>query len=644
MRKKLAPDNTLLRTPTDWGRSQFAGVAAVLLLTLYVILPERSVYYDVSPKAIVMLSGLGLLLLIQRGIVDGTTQLLAARAGRRFVLLLVIAIGFLIVSTLFSANPGLSMAGTNWRRMGFLTETALLIVGFLASCQAAKSLDSTYHWICLLAFGGVPVAIYALLQFVGLDPWLDRASYSAGNLGSIRVPATLGHAVYLSSTLVPMAFAAGWLTLNSRRLTLRMGAGLACFTLTAAIVVSGTRSALLALAAGVFAYVIALRPSFKGAVVTVTFVLVLVVVLLAGGWYFSPSFHQRMTEWSGDLTGGTRLLVWKDSLAMAGTVWPSGTGPETFSVVFPRFWSERLAASYPDHYHESPHNMLLDWLLGRGILALLGMLALLGLSLRGLGARFREADGLQRILSSMVIAGVVSHFFSVYTIPDGIVFYLCMGLAVGSQCVKQSDEVDETRNINTTLVSRMLAGFGAVAICFSLQLGALEWFAARSAVELDRHRTHEAIADFETARIWQPAGGCFDLWFALKLLRIPYEGMDHGSAAEIEAMLFESAGRATQCGEQQHNAFALLATLYGRRGYDEATERTLRESISKAPRWYEPHLLLSRHFFALGRLPEAQEEASTARRLSGDKIKEVREFLEMLDRRTRDHSPANVAR
>jgi hypothetical protein len=138
--------------------------------------------------------------------------------------------------------------------------------------------------------------------------------------------------------------------------------------------------------------------------------------------------------------------------------------------------------------------------------------------------------------------------------------------------------------------------------------------------------------------MWQPAGGCFDLWFALKLLRVPIEGMDAGSAAEVEAMLFESAGRATRCSEQQHNALVLLATLYGRRGYHEATERTLRESIGKAPLWYQPHLLLSRHLLGVSRLSEALEEASRASHLTGGKNKEVNEFLPMLEQRKQDAS------
>mgnify|MGYP003352432421 CR=1 FL=1 len=75
-------------------------------------------------------------------------------------------------------------------------------------------------------------------------------------------------------------------------------------------------------------------------------------------------------------SGGSRLLVWRDTLRMSATHPLLGFGPDTFAAVFPRYESRELARAYPDFAHESPHNVLLDALYSRGVLGTALALAL----------------------------------------------------------------------------------------------------------------------------------------------------------------------------------------------------------------------------------------------------------------------------
>ena len=92
--------------------------------------------------------------------------------------------------------------------------------------------------------------------------------------------------------------------------------------------------------------------------------------------------------------GGARPLLWRDTLPLAATHLLAGVGPENFVSEFPRYQSLELARAFPDFYHESPHNLLLDSLAGEGLLSTLVLLALLVMALKnglsgGAGVRSR---------------------------------------------------------------------------------------------------------------------------------------------------------------------------------------------------------------------------------------------------------------
>src|SRR6516225_4181333 len=103
--------------------------------------------------------------------------------------------------------------------------------------------------------------------------------------------------------------------------------------------------------------------------------LLLISVTASGLLVLTPQgegLRQRLHQSTQDL-GGPRLLVWKDTLRLAGARALTGSGPETFPIAFPRFESRAFYRRYPDFQQESPHNIFLDTGASQGITGLLGL-------------------------------------------------------------------------------------------------------------------------------------------------------------------------------------------------------------------------------------------------------------------------------
>jgi O-antigen ligase len=185
-------------------------------------------------------------------------------------------------------------------------------------------------------------------------------------------------------------------------------------------VLSGSRGALLALVAGLCVLAARTKPKAK----TVMKWAVLTGVLFAA-FYVSPAAERlrARAHWiSDERTGGARPLLWRDSLLMAMERPLRGFGSDNFVAAFPRFQSAELARAYPDFYHESPHNILLDALTSQGAGGLLALAAIAAIGIWASGPPY---------LLTGFIATLLAHQFIVFTAPTAFFFYLGAGLQVG---------------------------------------------------------------------------------------------------------------------------------------------------------------------------------------------------------------------
>src|SRR6516162_4691242 len=104
-------------------------LALVIALAPLAMAPGIMFYFDVTPKTAVLLAGAAVALpwFASRG----AAQLWRRREGRWFCLLLFGSLVSLAVSTLASARPALSLAGSAWRRYGLITQAALLALALI---------------------------------------------------------------------------------------------------------------------------------------------------------------------------------------------------------------------------------------------------------------------------------------------------------------------------------------------------------------------------------------------------------------------------------------------------------------------------------------------------------------------------------
>ena len=572
----------------------------IVCLVPLLIIPHVLFYFDVTPKVVVLLLGTAVLV----------PWFEWRRVPRPLGWLLLAQAAWLGIATLVSTNRALSLTGTNWRRFGLVPQAALLLFAVVAAAWLAENPDRIRSVLAAVSATGAAIAFYGILQYFGWDPWLPPAAYHVGEgvWTIVRPPGTLGYTSYFANYEVYIVFAGAALALMAKGRAGHVLGIAAAGLASAGIVLSGTRAAILALLAGLALLAMWLRPSWKRAAI------LFAAILACGGlFYFSPagqSLRSRTRWYLEDPLGGARLLLWRDSLAMASHFWLVGAGPETFSTEFPRYQSVELARAYPEFYHESPHNIFLDALVSQGLPGLVALLAVCGLAFYAAWqVRTSKPAG---ALACGFFAGLVSQQFTVFTLATALYFYLTLAMLVG-MAQKAAGPPQRTRWPCAALVSLAIGG---LFLMFGLRL----WIADRDLQlvrrSLDQGKPQEAAVLYQRARKWAPPGVSSDLWYSRAMAA--YAATPLAWLQSLEAGI-----RATQSAEDRQNAWYSLAALYAGQNDSARTEASLRAAAGIAPNWFKPHWMLAQVLRAEGRLREAVAQADRAAELDGGKHREV---------------------
>lgn len=118
-----------------------------------------------------------------------------------------------VVSAAFSVEPGSSWWGSHSRSQGALTTVAFACF-FLVALHCLRRKTQWRRALFVMVLTSVPVSLYGIAQFLGLDP-LPWSRIFEGGWG-LRVTSTLGNPIFLGSYLLaPIFIGLGWL-LSSR--------------------------------------------------------------------------------------------------------------------------------------------------------------------------------------------------------------------------------------------------------------------------------------------------------------------------------------------------------------------------------------------------------------------------------------------
>jgi len=571
---------------------------AIVGLIALIIVPGYLFYFDVTPKLTVLLAGTAL------------AVLLVKPARSRFGALMVASAASLALSAAFSTNPALSWFGSNWRRFGAIEQAAVLLFAWLAATHVSSRPESLRTILRCVAGAALIAGIYGILQYSGVDPLLPAAAYHIGEgiWTIVRPPGTLGYVSYFANWLVMAGFLCLALAQIETNKWVRSAAYFAGAASAFAMILTGTRGALLAAAAGlaVLLWTRMIRLTRRAAAISAVAAVCLIV------FYYSPAgwnLHSRARWFAEDPRGGARLRLWRDSLAMSAHRLPTGFGPEVFTAQFPHYESKQLAEAYPDFSHESPHNMFLDALVAQGIPGLLTLAAVCVFALRRVRSKW---------LAAAIVAGIVAQQFTAFTIPTAILFYVTIAAATARTA-------DRDEPLPYALPFRLAATAALLYLAF-------RFTAADRYLELTRRAIatrdgQSATALYAQSQRWRLPGSSSDIWYSTAMSALAQKAPNPIVRIQTAAQAGYAALDATRTAEDPFNAWYHTAALYASTNDASYAERSLRAAIAAHPNWFKPHWMLARLLRIQGRYDEAAREADLALELDGGKHKEVAETL-----------------
>ncbi len=557
--------------------------AAIIALVALILAPGVLFYYDVTPKLITLLTGAGICAVLWRG----------RKAARSLTFVLECGVASLALSAAVSSSASLSVFGSTWRRFGVVAQLALLALTWLIAATGHVERRAILRSVALSSGA---TAFYGIAQYFGWDPILHPAGYHIGEglWTIVRPPGTFGYVSYFATWLLTAGFLSLELAAREESAAWRRIAwacAAACFT---AMLLTGTRAAILGFAVGLLAAAVRRGVRISPRVATAGCAVAIALTV----FYFTPAGWQlrSRTRWfREDPWGGARLLLWRDSLSMAASRPLTGFGGEVFTAAFPRFESVELARAYPDFAHESPHNMVLDAWISQGIPGVTALVALCGL---GICWSWRER---RMWLLAALTAGIAAQQFTAFTIPTALLFYAAVAL---------SSPVSDARASRTYLVPRM--AFAAAMFYCAFRFAAADRHLELARQRLTAHDFVGSAAQFAQYDRLRFPGASAGLWYSRALL---------AQGAVIPAG--QAALAATRDPEDPFDAWYNLAEIYAVGGDAANTEASLRRSIAAKPKWFKPHWTLARLLRIEGRTNEAAREAAIAAQLDGGKHDEV---------------------
>ncbi len=599
--------------------------AALAFVLPLILAPRLLFYYDITPKVAILMLAAALALAALCFQLDSWIAFARTRWGRWYLASIAASMLITGIAAWRSAEPALAWYGSNWRRMGVLTEWATLLAAAWVAQYAVSSRQRLLWLLRAISAAGFLASLYGVAQYLGWDPVLPRDAYGVGEgiYRIVRPPGTLGHSDYFAAFLVWPVFAASALSIYEQARGWKWFAAISAVAGAIAIVLSGSRGALLALIFGAVVRVMLKRPPAR-----LVAACSLAVIVSFAVFYISPAGERlrARVHWIGeDAAGGARLLLWRDSVTMAAAKPLIGYGPEAFSADFPKFESVALARAYPDFYHESPHNLPLDVLTSEGLFGLLALgVAIFAAIAGGVQARKRNHLAVLAFLPGLA-ATLVAHQFAVLIAPTAFFLYLGAGILAGAA-------TEEPAALAVPRYWRAAALVAGVAAAVALTIGTYrlvsqDYLLATVQRRMDAGDLTGAVQAYRTALSRPDFGVTGDLYFSRRWSKIAME-----SPAAIAKIYYSqiAAGAATRSAhepEELQNAWYNLAILAAARNDASGTEFALRAAVDAAPNWYKPRWILARLLSTEGRSPEAALEAGRAIELNSGKDPEVASTL-----------------
>lgn len=300
------------------------------------------------------------------------------------------------ITTLTSVEPRQSILGRYGSNEGLLLIAALVVLAFaLAESFSASDLPALFR---IVVAASVPVVVYGFIQMYGFV--IDKHSswdFFHWQSSLHNVFSSFGNPNHLAGylvTVLPFGLVAAVLARRSWiRILLWCWVGLVLVI----VLQTAARGAWLGMLAAAGILGVGLFPLWRRRSLVVGLVSVgalgAVVALLAGGSRFIGGKAAALFQFGSGSSVSQRYGYWSAALRLAGHHLVTGTGPDTYSVMYARYQDPTLAHELGNTFYvNGPHNIFLSWLANEGVPGLFLIVGLLGLAV-GWGVRTFRRHG-----------------------------------------------------------------------------------------------------------------------------------------------------------------------------------------------------------------------------------------------------------
>ncbi|MFD1037346.1 O-antigen ligase family protein [Virgibacillus byunsanensis] len=335
------------------------------------------------------------------------------------------------ISTLFSQDPMVSFLGGLHKVQGLIAWFSYISL-FLFT-YILIPINKQVNIIRLVVFASFFVGVYGIVQHFHLDSLTGKPV----DRSFVKSWAVFDNANYFGTYLVIVIILAMtlYLSVESRR-------GYFIYwiivsTLFISLLYTTTRGAWIGAFSGVFILTVLLvwkrRDIWKRwAILLFSLLFLLVIVNVSEDNYiFNRIFsigedaNALVSEDDGD-AGAGRWTLWKTSFPLIKDYYLIGSGPSTFSIVYPTVAGE-------NKLHDNSHNEYLETAITLGVPALLVYLALMFIILKSSLSTAKRLNGNEAIFAYGLIAAIIGYlvqtFFNVSVVTVAPFFWMVLGMS-----------------------------------------------------------------------------------------------------------------------------------------------------------------------------------------------------------------------
>lgn len=365
-------------------------------------------------------------------------------------------IAVLLLADLFGVDREKSMWSNFERMEGFVGHIHFFAYFFVLTVMIRTLSEWQKMWKVFIA-SNILVLLYAIGQFLGAkglvfaNNFPEAAAWFSSRFAihqsQNRLDATIGNSAYFGVFCLIYIFIISLLWSQSKEPKKQWLYPILIVLNTLGVLYSGTRGTMIGLFVGAFLTfgIMAwrehgkMRKVFAGTMIVFAVLVSSIFIFKNTAIIQSSSVLSRISTISpNDITGASRLSMWKISYEAWKERPLLGYGQDNFSYIFARkFLPDRMCNLEP--WYDRSHNVFFDWLVAAGALGLLTYLSLYGVTLWFM---WKKKDHTMPLLEKAILTGLLAgYFIHNFFVFDNLTSYILFFAVLAYITVRTREEL-----------------------------------------------------------------------------------------------------------------------------------------------------------------------------------------------------------